>query len=284
MSAIILDGKALSVQKAVELSARVVSLAQHGIIPGLAVVLVGDNPASKVYVKNKKLACAKIGVYSEQHDLPTTATQQELLALIDSLNENPKIHGILVQLPLPAHLNEKEVIAAISPAKDVDAFHLENIGGVMRGDARFKPCTPAGVMELLKSADIAVEGKECVVIGRSNIVGKPMAMLLLEANGTVTVCHSKTANLAETCRRADILVCAIGKAKFVGTEMVKLGAVVIDVGMNRDETGKLCGDVDYDAVAGVAGYITPVPGGVGPMTISMLMNNTVCAAESLLPQ
>jgi len=282
MSAILLDGKALAAQKSLELSARVAALAQHGIVPGLAVVLVGDNPASKVYVRNKKLACAKIGVYSEQHTLPANATQEDLLALIAQLNKRTKIHGILVQLPLPAHLDEKAVIAAINPKKDVDAFHLENIGSVMRGDARFKPCTPAGVMELLASAKISAEGKECVVIGRSNIVGKPMAMLLLDANGTVTVCHSKTATLAETCRRADILVCAIGRAKFVTADMIKPGAVVIDVGMNRDEDGKLCGDVDFAPVAEIAGYITPVPGGVGPMTIAMLMDNTVCSAEALL--
>ena len=282
MSAVLLDGKALAAEKAQKLSVRVASLAQHGIVPGLAVILVGDNPASKVYVKNKKRACAKIGVYSEQHDLPANALQSDLLSLIEALNNNPKIHGILLQLPLPVHLDEKAIIAAISPAKDVDAFHLENIGGVMRGDARFKPCTPAGVMELLASAGISTAGKECVVVGRSNIVGKPMAMLLLDANGTVTICHSKTANLTETCRRADILVCAIGRAGFITADMVKCGAVVVDVGINRGEDGKLCGDVDFAAVSEVAGYITPVPGGVGPMTISMLMDNTVCSAEALL--
>ncbi|MGI5966173.1 MULTISPECIES: bifunctional methylenetetrahydrofolate dehydrogenase/methenyltetrahydrofolate cyclohydrolase FolD [Anaerotruncus] len=279
MKAKLIDGKAVSAALRENLKAEVAALAEDGITPGLAVVIVGEDPASKVYVRNKKKACEELGMYSEEYALQEETTQEELLALVDKLNKKPDIDGILVQLPLPKHLDEKQVIAAISPDKDVDAFHAANVGKIMIGDYKFLPCTPAGVMELIHSAGIVVEGKECVVIGRSNIVGKPMAMLLMHENGTVTICHSRTKNLAEVCRRADILVAAIGKAKFVTADMVKEGATVIDVGMNRDENGKLCGDVDFDSVCEVAGAITPVPGGVGPMTITMLMKNTINAAK-----
>ena len=247
--------------------------------PGLAVVIVGSDPASQVYVRNKKKGCGEVGFYSEVHEMPEETTMEELLAKIEELKNNEKIHGILVQLPLPKQLDEKAVIDAIPPEKDVDAFHPVNTGKIMIGDYSFLPCTPAGVMKMLEYENISVEGKECVVIGRSNIVGKPMAMLLLHANGTVTVCHSRTKNLAEVTRRADILVVAIGKANFVTADMVKEGAVVIDVGMNRNAEGKLCGDVDFAAVSEKASAITPVPGGVGVMTITMLLENTLTAAE-----
>lgn len=251
----------------------------EGRTPGLAVVIVGDDPASKVYVANKEKACAELGYYSEKHAMSADTTEEELLALIDKLNADDKIHGILVQLPLPSHLDDKIIINRILPEKDVDAFHPVNVGKIMIGDFDFVPCTPAGIMELIKESEVEVEGKECVVIGRSNIVGKPMSMLLLHQNGTVTVCHSRTKNLAEVTKRADILVAAVGIPKFVTADMVKPGAVVIDVGMNRDENGKLCGDVDFDSVEPIAGAITPVPGGVGPMTIAMLMRNTLTAAK-----
>ena len=230
-------------------------------------------------MNNKKKACAETGIYSEEHLLPAETTQEELLALIEKLNADEKIHGILVQSPLPKHLDEKLVVEHIDPRKDVDAFHAYNVGKIMIGDFTFLPCTPAGVIELIRSTGVPIEGKNCVVVGRSNIVGKPMAMLLLHNNGTVTICHSRTKNLAEICRGADILVAAVGKPKFITADMVKPGAVVIDVGMDRDENGKLCGDVDFDAVEPIASYITPVPGGVGPMTIAMLMKNAVRAAE-----
>ncbi len=241
-------------------------------------VIVGNDPASRVYVNNKKKACAEVGIYSEEYALPEETTEKQLLELIDELNKNDKINGILVQLPLPKHLDEKTVLYAIDPKKDVDAFHPVNVGRIMIGDFDFVPCTPAGVMELIAESGIDVAGKNCVVIGRSNIVGKPQAMLLLHKNGTVTICHSKTKDLPEITKKADILVAAVGRAKFVTKDMVKPGAVVIDVGMNRDENGKLCGDVDFAAVSEIAGAITPVPGGVGPMTIAMLMKNTVKAA------
>ncbi len=279
MSGKIIDGKAVSAALREQIKAQAQELAAKGIVPGLAVVIVGEDPASQVYVRNKEKACAEVGFYSEKYALPEQTTQQELLELVERLNQDPKIHGILVQLPLPKHLDEKGVIAAISPEKDVDAFHAVNVGKIMQGDYRFLPCTPAGIMELIHAAQVSVEGKECVVIGRSNIVGKPMAMLLLHENGTVTICHSRTRNLAEVTRRADILVAAVGKAKFVTKDMVKPGAVVIDVGMNRDENGKLCGDVDFEAVSQIADAITPVPGGVGPMTITMLLKNTLTAAQ-----
>lgn len=242
-------------------------------------VIVGDDSASQVYVSNKEKACYELGMYSEKYALPAETSEEELLALIDRLNNDHNIHGILVQLPLPKHLDDKLIINHILPEKDVDAFHPVNVGKIMIGDFDFVPCTPAGVMELIKESDVSVEGKECVVIGRSNIVGKPMSMLLLHQHGTVTICHSRTKDLKEVTRRADILVAAVGIAKFVKADMVKPGAVVIDVGMDRDENGKLCGDVDYAEVEPIAGAITPVPGGVGPMTIAMLMRNTLTAAK-----
>lgn len=277
--ATILDGKAVSAAVKQEVKTEVEALKQKGISVGLAVIIVGENPASRTYVNNKKKACAEAGIVSEEYALPESTTQAELLDLIDTLNKKDSIHGILCQLPLPKHLDEKAVIAAINPEKDVDAFHAVNVGHIMIGDYSFLPCTPAGIMEMLKYYNIPVAGKECVVIGRSNIVGKPMAMLLLQQNGTVTVCHSKTVHLAAVTARADILVAAVGIPKFVTADMVKDGAVVIDVGMDRDENGKLCGDVDFDAVAPKASYITPVPGGVGPMTIATLLKNTVTAAR-----
>lgn len=279
--ATILDGKAVSAAVKQEVKTEVEALKQKGISVGLAVIIVGDNPASRTYVNNKKKACAEAGIVSEEYALPESTTQAELLDLIDTLNKKDSIHGILCQLPLPKHLDEKAVIAAINPEKDVDAFHAVNVGHIMIGDYSFLPCTPAGIMEMLKYYNIPVAGKECVVIGRSNIVGKPMAMLLLQQNGTVTVCHSKTVHLAAVTARADILVAAVGIPKFVTADMVKDGAVVIDVGMDRDENGKLCGDVDFDAVAPKASYITPVPGGVGPMTIATLLKNTVTAARKV---
>lgn len=274
----ILDGKAVSQRIKDELKEEVISLKEKGIYPALAVVIVGDDPASRVYVNNKKKACEYIGILSKEYALDAQTTEEELLALVQQLNQDREINGILVQLPLPAHINEKTIINAISPLKDVDAFHPVNVGKIMIGNFDFLPCTPAGVMELIAEAGIDPCGKECVVVGRSNIVGKPQAMLLLHKNGTVTMCHSKTRNLAEVCRRADILVAAVGKAKMITADMVKEGAVVIDVGMNRLEDGKLCGDVDFEHVKDVAGSITPVPGGVGPMTIAMLMKNTLKAA------
>lgn len=279
--AYIIDGKAISAQIREEIAQKVqVYSEKTGTRPGLAVIIVGDNPASQVYVRNKKKACEQVGFNSWVYEMPESTTQDELNALIDKLNCDSTVHGILVQLPLPSHLDEKEVILRIKPEKDVDAFHPYNVGRITIGDPKFLPCTPAGIMELLKRSNIEISGKECVVIGRSNIVGKPMALLLLAENGTVTVCHSKTRDLSEVCRRADILVVAIGKAHFVTADMVKEGAVVIDVGMNRNAEGKLTGDVDFKSVSEVASYITPVPGGVGPMTITMLLQNTLVAAEN----
>lgn len=281
----IIDGKAISAQIRAELKEKTALFAEkNGFVPGLAVIIVGNDPASQVYVRNKRRACDEIGYYSESYELPEKTTQSELNALIDRLNADERIHGILCQLPLPKHLNENEVILRISPKKDVDAFHPYNVGKIMIGDYTFLPCTPAGVMELLARSGIEIAGKECVVVGRSNIVGKPQAMLLLHSHGTVTICHSRTKNLAEVCRRADILVAAIGKADFFTADMVKEGAVVIDVGMNRRPDGKLTGDVDFESVAPKASFITPVPGGVGPMTITMLMKNTLTAAEQSLKQ
>lgn len=274
----ILDGKLVSKRIKSQLKEEVDKLKEQGVQPGLAVIIVGSDPASRVYVNGKKADCAEIGIRSEEYALPEQTTQQELLELVHKLNETPEINGILVQLPLPKHIDEKVVIENISPAKDVDAFHPANVGKIMIGDYDFLPCTPAGVMELIAESGIDVAGKECVVVGRSNIVGKPQAMLLLHKNGTVTICHSKTRDLAEVCRRADILVAAVGVAKLITKDMVKQGAVVIDVGMNRNEQGKLCGDVDFEAVKDIAAAITPVPGGVGPMTRAMLMKNTVKAA------
>lgn len=277
--AILLDGKAVSAAVKAQVKTEVAALKQQGVSVGLAVIIVGDNPASRTYVNNKKKACAEAGIVSEEYALPAETSQDELLSLIDTLNRKPEINGILCQLPLPAHLDEKAVIAAIAAEKDVDAFHAVNVGHIMIGDHTFLPCTPAGIMEMLHFYKIDAAGKACVVIGRSNIVGKPMAMLLLQADGTVTICHSKTQRLAEVTARADILVAAVGIPHFVTADMVKPGAVVIDVGMDRDENGKLCGDVDFAAVEPKASYITPVPGGVGPMTVAMLLKNTVAAAK-----
>lgn len=275
----IIDGKAISAKTKEELKNEVAALKEQGISVGLAVIIVGDDPASRVYVNNKKKACELLGIYSEEYALPADTTMEGLLGLIEELNGRSDINGILCQLPLPRHLDEKAVINAISPDKDVDAFHPINVGKIMIGDFDFLPCTPAGVMRLLDESGIEIEGKNCVVIGRSNIVGKPMSMLLLHRNATVTICHSKTQNLKEVTSKADILVAAVGKANFVTPDMVKEGATVIDVGMNRPADGKLCGDVDFASVSEKCAYITPVPGGVGPMTIAMLMANTVTAAK-----
>ena len=276
MAAKIIDGKAISAAVKEQVRAEI---ERDKIKAGLAVVIVGDDPASRVYVNNKKKACELCGIQSFEYALPAETVQEQLLELVDTLNADKNVNGILVQLPLPRHLDEKAVIERISPLKDVDAFHEMNVGKIMIGNYAFLPCTPAGCMELIHSTGVEVAGKECVVIGRSNIVGKPMAMLLLHENGTVTVCHSKTKDLAEVCRRADILVAAVGRPNFVTADMVKDGAVVIDVGINRLENGKLCGDVKFNEVSEKAGYITPVPGGVGPMTIAMLMKNTLTAAR-----
>lgn len=273
----IINGKAIAAGLRAELKAKTQQLAQTGKRPGLAVIIVGDDPASRVYVNNKKKACAEIGFYSEEYALPGNTTTEQLLLLINELNARSDINGILCQLPLPKGIDEKAVLLAISPEKDVDAFHPENVGHIMIGDSALLPCTPAGVMYLLQQAGVELTGKRAVVIGRSNIVGKPMALLLLQQNATVTVCHSRTQNLPQTVQEADVVVAAIGKPKFITKNYIKPGAVVIDVGMNRDENGKLCGDVDFESVAPVCSAITPVPGGVGPMTIAMLMQNTLTA-------
>lgn len=275
----IIDGKAVSKKVKEDVKAECEQLKAKGVTPGLAVIIVGDDPASQVYVHNKEVACEACGFYSVKYALPAETTQEELNALVDKLNNDDKINGILCQLPLPSHLDDKEVINRIDPLKDVDAFHPVNVGAIMIGDYNYLPCTPAGVMELIHSTGVDVSGKKAVVIGRSNIVGKPMAMLLLHENATVEITHSRTRDLAEITKGADILVAAIGKAKFVKADMVKDGAVVIDVGMNRDENGKLCGDVDFENVKDKCSFITPVPGGVGPMTIAMLMKNTLTAAK-----
>ncbi len=275
----IIDGKAVSKKVKEDVKAECEQLKAKGVTPGLAVIIVGDDSASQVYVHNKEVACEACGFYSVKYALPAETTQEELNALIDKLNNDDKINGILCQLPLPSHLDDKEVINRIDPLKDVDAFHPVNVGAIMIGDYNYLPCTPAGVMELIHSTGVDVSGKKAVVMGRSNIVGKPMAMLLLHENATVEITHSRTQNLADITKDADILVAAIGKAKFVKADMVKDGAVVIDVGMNRDENGKLCGDVDFENVKDKCSFITPVPGGVGPMTIAMLMKNTLTAAK-----
>lgn len=271
----LIDGKLISTQIKDELKAEVAQMKEHGIIPCLAVIQVGNDPASSVYVNNKKKACAYIGIESLSYELDETITEKELLHIVDELNQNDKVNGILVQLPLPKHINEEAIIQAITPAKDVDGFHPETVGNMCIGSKGFLPCTPSGVIQLLKRSNIEIAGKECVVIGRSNIVGKPMAILLLRENGTVTITHSRTKDLKEVTKRADILVAAIGKPKFITEEYVKEGAVVIDVGIHRNENNKLCGDVDFDSVIDKVSAITPVPGGVGPMTIAMLMNNCV---------
>lgn len=275
----IIDGKAIANHAREKIKLEVNQLKQKNINPCLAVILVGDNQASKVYVNNKKKACKELGITSEEYLLDATVTQEELLSLINQLNSRSDLHGILVQLPLPKHIDEELVIASINPNKDVDAFHNLNVGKIMTGKFSFLPCTPSGIMELLDHENIDIEGKHCIVIGRSNIVGKPMAMLLLHKNATVTICHSKTQDIAKFTKMADIIIVAVGRAKFLTREMIKPGAIVIDVGMNRDENGKLCGDVDFEGVKETTSYITPVPGGVGPMTITMLMQNTVTAAK-----
>ncbi len=271
----LIDGKFISTQIKDELKEEVASLKEKGIVPCLAVIQVGKDPASSVYVNNKKKACAYIGIESLSYELEEEITQEALLAIIEELNHNNMVNGILVQLPLPKHISEEAVIQAISPEKDVDGFHPETVGNMCIGSKGFLPCTPAGVIQLLKRSNIQIEGKECVVVGRSNIVGKPMAILLLRENGTVTIAHSRTKDLKDITRRADILVAAIGKPKFITSEYIKEGAVVIDVGIHRNADNKLCGDVDFDDVIDKVSAITPVPGGVGPMTIAMLMNNCV---------
>jgi methylenetetrahydrofolate dehydrogenase (NADP+)/methenyltetrahydrofolate cyclohydrolase len=277
--ATIIDGKLVSQAVKDGVKEKVDLLKTKGVNPCLAVIIVGDNPASRTYVNNKKKACEATGIISKEYALPESTTTHELLELIERLNADRSVSGILCQLPVPEHIDEKAVIEAILPEKDVDAFHAVNVGRLMQGVQSFQPCTPAGVIRLLEHYNIEIAGKNCVIIGRSNIVGKPMAMLLLQKNGTVTVAHSKTADLKAVTNTADILVAAVGKAKFVTADMVKDGAVVIDVGINRDKSGRLCGDVDFDGVEKKASYITPVPGGVGPMTVAMLMENTVTAAK-----
>lgn len=274
----IIDGKKISQEIKDELKEKVAKLKEQGTEIALAVIQVGEDPASSVYVRNKKRACEYIGIESVAYEIPETTTQDELLTIIDDCNKNPKINGILVQLPLPDHIDEDTVIKAIAPEKDVDGFHPQSVGAMTIGEPGFLPCTPAGIIQLLKRSGVEIEGKECVIIGRSNIVGKPMALLLLRENGTVTICHSRTKNLKEVTKRADILVVAIGRPKFIDESYVKEGAVVIDVGIHRDANNKLCGDVDFDRVAPHTSAITPVPGGVGPMTIAMLMNNCVESA------
>lgn len=281
MSAVIMDGKALAEKVKAQIREKVSKLRRQ---PGLAVILVGDNPASQVYVRNKERDCAQCGIMCYDYHLPQDASQEDVLDLVEKMNNYGAVDGILVQLPLPEQIDERVVLEAITPDKDVDAFHPENVGRIMQGQAYYKPCTPAGVMEILHEYGIDPAGKHCVVVGRSNIVGKPMAMLLLHENATVTICHSKTPDLKAQCLQADILVSAVGKTGLITADMVKPGAVVIDVAMNRNEAGKLCGDVDFAAVSQVASYITPVPGGVGPMTRAMLMENTYKAAKCRIPK
>ena len=276
----IIDGKQISAQIKEELREEAAAYKARGIEAALAVIQVGEDPASSIYVRNKKKACAYVGVRSESYELPRETTQEALLALIEELNGRADIQGILVQLPLPSHIDEDAVIRAIAPEKDVDGFHPESVGRMCIGEQGYLPCTPAGIIQLLKRSGVSIEGKECVVVGRSNIVGKPMALLMLRENATVTITHSRTRDLREVCRRADILIVAIGKPRFITKEYVKEGAVVIDVGIHRDENNKMCGDVDFADVEPVAGAITPVPGGVGPMTIAMLMNNCLEAIRN----
>lgn len=281
MTAHIIDGKAIAQEVRMEWKVRADRLIARGITPGMAVIIVGNDPASKVYVANKVKACKELGLYSIHVELPADTTEAELLAEVETLNHDPRIHGILVQLPLPKHLDAHKVIEAINPDKDVDGFHEKNVGALVTGETPFPSCTPYGVMVMLEKTGVQIEGKHAVVVGRSNIVGKPMALLLLHKNATVTICTSKTVDLAKHTKDADILVAAVGKPNFITKDMVKPGAVVIDVGINRNSEGKLVGDVDFANVKEVAGYITPVPGGVGPMTITMLIANTVRAAERL---
>ena len=282
MSALLIDGNVLSKQMRADFAARTQSLISQGIRPGLAVVLVGENPASQVYVRNKVKACEQVGIHSLLEKYPQDLSQADLLARVDALNNDPNIHGILVQLPLPSHIDAQKIIEAISPSKDVDGFHVASAGALMTGLPAYWPCTPHGCMKMLESIGYKLKGKHAVVIGRSNIVGKPMALMLLQENATVTVCHSSTVDLKHHCLQADVIVAAVGKRNVLTADMVKPGAVVLDVGMNRDDAGKLCGDVDFEGVRQVAGYITPVPGGVGPMTITMLLANTLDSAQQAL--
>ncbi len=278
----IIDGKKVSEHIRAQIADGVEKLkSETGVTPGLAAVLVGDDPASEIYVRNKRKACANAGMYSEEHKLPAETTEQELLILVDNLNNDPNIHGILVQLPLPDHINETKILRAVTPLKDVDGFHPYNVGLLVEGNPRFVSCTPHGIIKMLEFYNIDITGKQAIIVGRSNIVGKPVSMLLLHRHATVTICHSRTKPLDEVTRRADILVAAIGRANFITADMVKEGAVVIDVGINRNEDGKLTGDVDFEAVSQKASYITPVPGGVGPMTISMLLWNTLESAKGV---
>jgi methylenetetrahydrofolate dehydrogenase (NADP+) / methenyltetrahydrofolate cyclohydrolase len=282
MSALLIDGNALSQQMRADFAARTHSLIAQGVRPGLAVILVGENPASQVYVRNKVKACEQVGIHSLLEKYPQELSQADLLARVDALNNDPSIHGILVQLPLPPHIDAQKIIEAIAPSKDVDGFHVASAGALMTGLPAYWPCTPHGCMKMLESIGYKLKGKHAVVIGRSNIVGKPMALMLLQENATVTVCHSATVDLKHHCLQADVIVAAVGKRNVLTADMVKPGAVVLDVGMNRDDAGKLCGDVDFEAVRHVAGYITPVPGGVGPMTITMLLANTLDSAQQAL--
>ena len=282
MSALLIDGNVLSQQMRADFAARTQSLISQGVRPGLAVVLVGENPASQVYVRNKVKACEQVGIHSLLEKYPHDLSQADLLARVDALNNDPNIHGILVQLPLPSHIDAQKIIEAISPSKDVDGFHVASAGALMTGLPAYWPCTPHGCMKMLESIGYKLKGKHAVVIGRSNIVGKPMALMLLQENATVTVCHSSTVDLKHHCLQADVIVAAVGKRNVLTADMVKPGAVVLDVGMNRDDAGKLCGDVDFEGVKQVAGYITPVPGGVGPMTITMLLANTLDSAQQTL--
>jgi methylenetetrahydrofolate dehydrogenase (NADP+)/methenyltetrahydrofolate cyclohydrolase len=282
MSALLIDGNALSQQMRADFAARTQSLIAQGVRPGLAVILVGENPASQVYVRNKVKACEQVGIHSLLEKYPQALSQADLLARVDALNNDPSVHGILVQLPLPAHIDAQKIIEAIAPSKDVDGFHVASAGALMTGLPAYWPCTPHGCMKMLESIGYKLKGKHAVVIGRSNIVGKPMALMLLQENATVTVCHSATVDLKHHCLQADVIVAAVGKRNVLTADMVKPGAVVLDVGMNRDDAGKLCGDVDFEAVRHVAGYITPVPGGVGPMTITMLLANTLDSAQQAL--
>ena len=282
MSALLIDGNVLSQQMRADFAARTQSLISQGVRPGLAVVLVGENPASQVYVRNKVKACEQVGIHSLLEKYPQDLSQADLLARVDALNNDPNIHGILVQLPLPSHIDAQKIIEAISPSKDVDGFHVASAGALMTGLPAYWPCTPHGCMKMLESIGYKLKGKHAVVIGRSNIVGKPMALMLLQENATVTVCHSSTVDLKHHCLQADVIVAAVGKRNVLTAVMVKPGAVVLDVGMNRDDAGKLCGDVDFEGVRQVAGYITPVPGGVGPMTITMLLANTLDSAQQAL--
>ena len=275
----IIDGKKISTEIKDELKEQVAKLKEEGVEVTLAVVKVGEDPASAVYVRNKEKSCEYIGINSKKIEMPEETTEEELLALVDDLNTDPAINGILVQLPLPKHIDENKILLAIDPMKDVDGFHPVNVGKMVIGEESFLPCTPAGIIEMIKRSGLDIEGKECVIIGRSNIVGKPMAILMLRENATVTVTHSRTKDLPEVCKRADIIVAALGKAKFVTKDFVKEGAIIIDVGMDRDEDGKLCGDVDFDEVKDIASAITPVPGGVGPMTVTMLLVNCLRSVE-----